>query len=353
MTLAFLPVRPRPRRRARVRLPRPAALDPDSLATSSGTRSAPRVRPRPRHGARSPSSSRAGRTRRRPAEAPTASSSPGVEPRAARSEPGEPSGWLAPVFRPGSSRVNVGFVEIGRRPPRPSSSSSGTGAAPSRAGSTVDLEPFGSRQVNDVHPAAARGGRPGRPLRGPRPLGRGTRRRLGDRGRQRLERRAPRHRVRGSAATPTCRPPPAPRASTGRSSGPTSSSANPSSIRPINVRVSYFPSKGTALSARRLASAACETRVFEDVLASLLGAARRFGRRPQAHRPRRRPRHRRLEPDLHRGAREELRARHRRPRRRRSGRGRADRPDVPLLLAGRPDEPRVPRDVRPARRSSG
>lgn len=66
----------------------------------------------------------------------------------------DPSAWLAPLTRPGSSRVNAGFVEI-------------TGASASvellvrdRRGSvkgrlTADLEAFESRQINDVHRSTA------------------------------------------------------------------------------------------------------------------------------------------------------------------------------------------------------
>lgn len=180
----------------------------------------------------------------------------------------DPSAWLAPVFRPGSSRVNVGFVEV-----------AGAGASVELlvrdgAGSVkgrlpVDLVPFESRQINDLHQAA------------------GAAATLGDLFEIRVLSGAGRvvswatavdngsndgllavaSRLRRDAYLPAAARSPGRFGSFFRTD---LKLANPSPS-PVNVRVSYYPSKGLGPFQLILSLGAWETRLFEDALSSLLG----------------------------------------------------------------------------------
>lgn len=176
--------------------------------------------------------------------------------------------FLAPVFRPGSTRVNVGVVEVaGAAAEVEVVLRDGGGSVRGRL--PLDLGSLESRQVNDVHAVLSLAASPGdllelRVLSGSgRVVGWAT---AVDNGSNdgllvtaaRLQR---------DAFLPT----------TARSTGLFGAFfrtdlkiANPSPA-PANVRISYFPSKGEGPYQLVLSLGAWETRLFEDVLESLLG----------------------------------------------------------------------------------
>lgn len=181
----------------------------------------------------------------------------------------ETSTWLAPVFRPGSSRVNVGLVEVGGAPASAELLlRDATGVVKGRL--PVELGPFESVQVNDVHRAAAVAGSPGDlfELRVQSGAGRvvawasavdnGSNDGLLVTG----------SRLRRDSYLPASAHSP------GRFDAYFRTDLKLSNPwpSPVNVRVSFFPSKGEGPLQLILSLGAWETRVFEDVLASLLGA---------------------------------------------------------------------------------
>lgn len=177
--------------------------------------------------------------------------------------------WLAPVFRPGSSRVNAGFVEVGGMPASIELLlRDGSGSVKGRL--ALDLRAFESAQVNDVHQAAAVVATPGDLFE--------------------LHVRSGSGRVvawasavdNGSndgllvTATKLRRDSylPAAAHSPGRFGAYFRTDLKLSNPwpAPVNVRISFFPSKGEGPLQLVLSLGAWESRLFEDVLASLLGA---------------------------------------------------------------------------------
>jgi subtilisin family serine protease len=180
----------------------------------------------------------------------------------------DPPAWLAPVSRPGSSRVNAGFVEISGAP------ASVELLVRDRRGSVkgrlaVDLEAFESRQINDVHRSAAVTATAedlfevrvlsgsGRAVAWATAIDNGSNDGLLDMASQ----------LRRDAYLPAA----------ARSPGRFGSHfrtdlklANPWPS-PVNVRVSYSPSKGDGPFQLILSLGAWETRLFEDALSSLFG----------------------------------------------------------------------------------
>ncbi len=179
----------------------------------------------------------------------------------------DPPAWLVPVFRPGSSRVNAGFVEVsGASASVEFLIRDGRGSVKGRI--AFDLLPFESRQVNDVHRSTSVVPTAGdlfevRVLSGSGRLvawatavDNGSNDGLLVTASQ----------LRRDAYLPTA----------ARSSGRFGSFfrtdlkiANPWPS-PINIRISYFPSKGDGPYQLILSLGAWETRLFEDVLSSLL-----------------------------------------------------------------------------------
>ncbi len=176
--------------------------------------------------------------------------------------------WLAPVFREGSSRVNVGFIEVDGHPVSVEllvrdASGSVTGRL------VVELDPYGSRQVTDVHrvasvPASSEDlfeirvlSGEGRVVAWAAAVDNGSNDGL----------LVVASKPQRSAFVPT----------TARSPGlfgaffRTDLKLSNPWRGPVNVRVSFFPSKGSAPSQVVLSLGAWETRVFEDVLESLMG----------------------------------------------------------------------------------
>ena len=180
----------------------------------------------------------------------------------------DPPAWLAPISRPGSSRVNAGFVETSGSP------ASVELLVRDRRGSvkgrlTVDLEAFESRQINDVHHSAAVTATAedlfevrvlsgsGRVVAWATAIDNGSNDGLLDTA----------SRLRRDAYLPAA----------ARSPGQFGSHfrtdlklANPWPS-PVNVRVSYSPSKGDGPFQLILSLGAWETRLFEDALFSLFG----------------------------------------------------------------------------------
>jgi hypothetical protein len=182
---------------------------------------------------------------------------------------GEPPVYLAPVFRPSSSRLNAGFVETaGASASVEVLIRDGSGTVKGRF--DVELEALGSRQVSDVQAAAAVGadagdllevhvrGGSGRVVAWATAVDNGSNDGL---------------LVVGSKARRDAYLPAATRSPGlyGAFFRTDLKLSNPSHS-PINVRISHFPSKGTVLYPLVVSLGAYETRVFEDVLASLLGA---------------------------------------------------------------------------------
>jgi len=180
----------------------------------------------------------------------------------------DPSAWLAPVFRPGSSRVNVGFVEVNGAPASVELLvRDGAGSVKGRV--SVDLLPFESQQVNDVHRSAgvtATAGDlfeirvlsgSGRVVTWATAIDNGSNDGF-------LETAS---RLRRDAYLPAAARSPGRFGSFFRTD---LKLANPWPS-PVNVRISYYPSKGDGPFQLILSLGAWETRLFEDVLSSLLG----------------------------------------------------------------------------------
>ena len=180
----------------------------------------------------------------------------------------DPSAWLAPVFRPESSRVHVGFVEVaGAAASVELLFRDGAGSVKGRI--AVDLLPFGSLQVNDVHRSAgvtATAGDlfevrvlsgPGRVVAWATAVDNGSNDGLLDTA----------SRLRRDAYLPAAARAPGRFGSFFRTD---LKLANPWPS-PVNVRIYYYPSKGEGPFQLILSLGAWETRVFEDALSSLLG----------------------------------------------------------------------------------
>jgi hypothetical protein len=178
----------------------------------------------------------------------------------------ERSTWLVPVFRPGRSRVNVGVVEVaGSAVGLEIVVRDGVGAV--KGTFPLDLEPFGSRQLNDVHDAVSVApsaedlievrvvSGPGRVVAWAAAVDNGSNDGLLVTG----------TRPRRDVFLPATAHSPGRFGSFFRTD---LKLANPRSA-PANVRVSYFPSKGTGIRQIVLTLGAWETRVIEDVLADL------------------------------------------------------------------------------------
>lgn len=180
----------------------------------------------------------------------------------------DPSAWLAPVFRPGSSRVNVGFVEVTGAPATVELLvRDGSGSVRGRL--AVDLGPFGSRQINDVHQSAAVTATSGdlfelRVLSGSGRVFAWTTA-VDNGSNDALLVTA--SRLRRDAYLPAAARSPGRFGSFFRTD---LKIANPWPS-PVNVRISYFPSKGDGPFQLILSLGAWETRLFEDALSSLLG----------------------------------------------------------------------------------
>ncbi len=180
----------------------------------------------------------------------------------------DPPVWLAPVFRPGSSRVNVGLVEITGSPASVELLvRDGSGSVKGRL--AVDLLPFESLQINDVHQSAAVAPTDGdlfevRVLTGSgRVVAWATA--IDNGSNDGLLVTA--SRLRRDAYLPAAARSPGRFGSFFRTD---LKIANPWPS-PVNVRVSYYPSKGAGPFDLILSLGAWETRLFADVLASLLG----------------------------------------------------------------------------------
>jgi hypothetical protein len=180
----------------------------------------------------------------------------------------DPPAWLAPVFRPGSSRVNVGLVEITGAPASVELLvRDGSGSVRGRL--AVDLGPFESRQVNDVHQSAAVTATSGdlfelRVLSGSgRVVAWATA--VDNGSNDGLLVTA--SRLRRDAYLPAAARSPGRFGSFFRTD---LKIANPWPS-PVNVRISYYPSKGNGPFQLILSLGAWETRLFEDALSSLLG----------------------------------------------------------------------------------
>jgi len=182
---------------------------------------------------------------------------------------GDPPAWLVPVFRPGSSRVNFGFVEVGGAPASVELVlRDGGGSVRGRL--ALDLERLESRQVNDVHAALNVAATAGdllelRVLSGPgRVVGWATA--VDNGSNDGLLVTA--SKLRRDAFLPAA----------ARSAGlfgaffRTDLKVSNPWPSPVNVRISYFPSKGQGPFQLVLSLGAWETRLFEDVLDTLLGA---------------------------------------------------------------------------------
>lgn len=180
----------------------------------------------------------------------------------------DPSAWLAPVFRPGSSRVNIGFVEVGGAPASVELLvRDGSGAVRGRI--AIELVPFESRQVNDVHASAGVAAAAddlfelrvlsgeGRIVGWATAIDNGSNDGFLDTA----------SRLRRDAYLPAAARAPGRFGSFFRTDLKLS---NPWPS-PVNVRISYFPSKGDGPFQLILSLGAWETRLFEDALSSLLG----------------------------------------------------------------------------------
>lgn len=192
---------------------------------------------------------------------------PDVGPGGAIGESDSPA-WLVPVFRPGSTRVNVGVVETSGAPASVEVVlRDGGGSVRGRL--PLDLEGLGSRQVNDIHRTLNLAATPGdllelRVVSGSgRVVGWAT---AVDNGSNDGLLVTAAKRQRDAFLPATAR-------STGRFGAFFRTDlkiANPGPS-PANVRISYFPSKGGGPYQLVLSLGAWETRLFEDVLESLLG----------------------------------------------------------------------------------
>ena len=182
---------------------------------------------------------------------------------------GEPPAWLAPVFRPSTTRVNVGFAEVaGGHASVALVVRDGSGAVKGQV--PIELGAFGSTQVNDVHRAAAVSASPGDLLE--------VRVLSGD-GRVVAWAAAVDNGSNDGLLATATRPRrdsflPTTAHSLGRFGAIFRTDLKVSNPwpSPMNVRISFFPSKGEGFSPVVLSLGAWETRVLEDVLASLLGA---------------------------------------------------------------------------------
>lgn len=180
---------------------------------------------------------------------------------------GDPSAWLAPVFRPSSSRVNLGFVEVaGAAVSAEVLIRDGAGSVKGRF--TIDLEPFGSRQVNGAHRFVSADASSAdifevRVLSGAgRIVSWATAVDNGSNDGLLVVASKPRHDAYLPAAA----------RSPGRFGAFFRTDLKLSNPwpSPVNVRFSFFPSKGTSAGVLILSLGAWETRVLEDVLSSLL-----------------------------------------------------------------------------------
>ncbi len=192
---------------------------------------------------------------------------PDVGPEGAIGE-GDSPAWLVPVFRPGTSRVNLGVVEINGAPASVEIIlRDGGGSVRGRL--PLDLERLESRQVNDVHKALNLAATPGdllelRVLSGAgRVVGWATA--VDNGSNDGLLVTA--SRLRRDVFLPaTARAP----GRFGAFFRTDLKISNPWPA-PANVRISYFPSRGEGPFQLVLSLGAWETRLFEDVLESLLG----------------------------------------------------------------------------------
>jgi hypothetical protein len=179
----------------------------------------------------------------------------------------EPSSWLVPVFQPGRSRVNVGIVETAGFPASVELLvHDGGGSVKGRL--AIDVPPFGSRQVNDIHqvasiPASAGdlfevrvASGPGRVVAWAAAIDNGSNDGL----------LVTASRPRREAFLPAAAHSPGRFDSFFRTDLKIS---NPFPA-PVNVRISYSPSKGEGARKLVLALGAWETRIFDDVVAGLL-----------------------------------------------------------------------------------
>lgn len=176
--------------------------------------------------------------------------------------------WLVPVFRPGSSRVNAGLVEVAGAPASVELLvRDGRGSVTGRI--ALDLLPFESRQINDIHQSATAAPTSGdlfevRVLSGSgRVVAWATA--VDNGSNDGLLVTA--SRLRRDAYLPAAARSPGRFGSFFRTD---LKLANPWSS-PVNVRVSYYPSKGAGPFQLVLSLGAWETRLFEDVLSSVLG----------------------------------------------------------------------------------
>lgn len=191
----------------------------------------------------------------------------GVEPeRGLRA--GEPPAWLAPVSRPGRSRVNLGLVEVDGAPASVEVLVRDAGGFV-KGTLSLDLEPLGSRQVNDIHAAVGAGAGAGdlfelRVLSGAgRVVGWATS----------VDNGSNDGLLVVSSGTRRDAYLPAAARSPGRygSFFRTDLKVSNPWTSPVNVRITFHPTKGADPAQLVLSLGAWETRVFEDVLWSLLG----------------------------------------------------------------------------------
>lgn len=181
---------------------------------------------------------------------------------------GEPPVWLVPVFQPGRSRVNLGFVEVGGGPVQLEALvRDATGSVKGRL--AFDLGPYGSRQANDAHKLASAAAGAGdlfelRVVSGTgRVVGWATAVDNGSNDGLLVVASG----VRRDAILPAAARSPGRYGSYFRTDLKVS---NPWPS-PVNVRITFYPTKGADPSQLVLSLGAWETRVFDDVLASLLG----------------------------------------------------------------------------------
>jgi hypothetical protein len=177
--------------------------------------------------------------------------------------------WLAPVFRPGTSRVNLGLVEVDGAPASVEIVLRDGGGSV-RGRFALDLEGLESRQVNDVHRTLNVTATPGDLLEldvlsgSGRVVGWAT---AVDNGSNDGLLVTASRRQRDVFLPAVARSP----GRFGAFFRTDLKIANPWPS-PANVRISYFPSKGEGPFQLVLSLGAWETRLFEDVLESLLGA---------------------------------------------------------------------------------
>jgi hypothetical protein len=183
---------------------------------------------------------------------------------------GSSPAWLAPAFRPGKTRVNVGFVEVAGQPADVELLvRDDRGAVKGRL--SLSLGPFESYQVTDVHRAAAVSATAGdlfevrvasgagRVVSWATAVDNGSNDGL----------LVTASGLRRDSYLPASAHAPGRFGAYFRTDLKLS---NPWSS-PVNVRISFFPSKGPGPLQLVLSLGAWETRLFEDVLSSLFGAS--------------------------------------------------------------------------------